>query len=167
MIRSLAACFICLLTLGADMARGQDYYPVGAGWHWTYFSNIESQEMVAEILPDIRMVRGRETFVLFREVSSPHWETRTAHWFMSKDAGGDVYFHGYENLNTGEQVSFEPPILTVDQPLNIGHLWATRSVSYSGLDVGGADCSVIEPIGGEEAFYDYPTHAVLPGLIVP
>ena len=47
--------------------------------------------------------------------------------YWSQDAGGDVFFHGFDRPEVSAQYS--PPILYIDVPLFVGKTWDTTTVS--------------------------------------
>ncbi len=131
-------CVLLLLFLMTGTAQA-DRWPLYPGWSWTYQSDYQGQSEYVEVLEQTQVVRGVECIVLLKELDQIGGLER-AHYFLTKNAEGDVWMHGFEDIDEGEerQVSLDPPVLVLDQPMVMGALWSTRSTSYLGLEVGGA-----------------------------
>ena len=131
----LAVCAVAVLVAAAD-AGAEDRWPLAPGWSWHYRSGVNWQNEQVDVLPDTRLVRGVATLQVLHATHTVTGDRNAIH-FLTQTPEGDIFFHGYEALDNETLVSFDPPVLMIDQPMGVGSFWVTRSTAYAGLEAGG------------------------------
>lgn len=119
----IGICILLAVTLSllAQPASAQDYFPLATDLTWTY-ANDGTGELVSTSL-------GPVEFNDLTVVELQHIETgpnaQEYHNFWTQDADGDTWLHGAWNADGFSSV-YDPPILYIDAPLALGNTWTTE-----------------------------------------
>ena len=138
MLRILIVAFILLVSpVQAQPPKDQDPWPMTPGW--SILSRLENE---AEGLFQIRWYNGETMEFAGHEVMviSEEWYGNTigrGASFLSRNAEGDVFFHGLLYGPTGEVLVFDPPLLYLDLPLSVGKTWEVDTRRFDDVELSG------------------------------
>ncbi|HET9886774.1 MAG TPA: hypothetical protein VFR10_04615 [bacterium] len=111
------------------VAAGSVYFPLEPRAMWSYVGDEGGAEHV--FIGGTQVVIGVETVVRHVEVQSQlYGESFENFWTSSGD--GDVWLHGFTNETFS--LSYDPPILWFDAPLEVGKTWSTTTQPFGDLE---------------------------------
>ncbi len=118
--------------LAARPASGQvpGAFPLEQGTVWSYRNDLD--EPMLAVISGSAMVLGRPC--VRRVVSCLYPVPQTIENYWTADALGNVYLHGFWNLDTGTQRAYRPPLLWLPAGLAAGQQWSTACDVFHRLD---------------------------------
>lgn len=132
-LRRIAILFLLLLIA---LPATADWWPLEYGWNWIYYSDEYEATLELDVMETPVMVRGVATTELRYRRTNFQGSTEYSR-LITETPEGDVYLHGRQD-KTGLKVSYDPPVLILDVPLEMDKIWSTRYAVYEGLTVGGS-----------------------------
>jgi hypothetical protein len=127
----LVSASILCFTPAILQAQAYNYLPLVPGMAWHY--EAATGESWLTTVKGEQMVLGRITTTLVHSIDQVV-TTQVVHNFWTVDMGGDLYLHGAHNITTDFVVSYEPPILWLDAPLELDKTWSTSFQPFFSLD---------------------------------
>jgi len=101
-----------------------DYLPLAQGNTWTYIA--ANGEHETRVITGQTTVFGQDAWIM-EYPGSPWNDVLDQYW--SAAGNGDVHFHGFWREDWGRV--YDPPLMVVDTPLELGQTWSTTVDSYT------------------------------------
>ncbi len=148
--RTLARMLTLVLLLTAGLASAQvDYLPLATGNTWNYITDAGLYE--TRVITGQTTVFDQDAWVM-EYPGSPWNDVLDQYWSVADN--GDVLFHGYWREDWGRV--YDPPLLVVDAPLELGQAWSTTVDSYALPDLEYLSTFTIFYEVSEAGTYDVP-----------
>ena len=113
------------------VAAGSIYFPLDPGSMWTYAGDQGGSAQV--FIGGGQVVIGVETVVRHVDIQSV-LDGQTFQNYWTSNGDGDLWLHGFTNESIRLSLSYDPPILWLDAPLQVGNTWSTTTQAYSDLE---------------------------------
>lgn len=153
----------CILMVAAAAglalpAMAQDYFPLDTGLVWNYTSEGTSELVSTSLGP----VEYNGLIAVELQHVQTGYGAQEYHNYWTREDDGDTWLHGAWNAD-GFAATYDPPILYVDAPLFLGHVWTTEfgmngttyEITYEVVEAG----ETTVPLG---VLYGYGISAVQP-----
>lgn len=112
-----------------------NYLPLEIGRTWFYDGD-EGTDQITTIESPVS-IQGVLTTARLQENSGANEDMFRNFWTRNEE--GDLFLHAAQNLGAGLAWRYEPPILYLDAPLEVGKTWTTRFNACE--DIGAGPCT--------------------------
>jgi hypothetical protein len=109
---------LLLLLLAAPAARAQSYLPLAIGNHWIYASPSGAHD--DQTVTGMKTILGRTVFVITYGAGGAN--SGLENYWIPQPEGG-VYLCGFWDVGAQFGILYDPPILYVNAPLELGKTW--------------------------------------------
>lgn len=115
----------------------EDPWAVEPGWatKFEFMDDLGPEYTLRFYDGDTWEIAGRETMVIFSDFFGVTLNQSAG--FYSRNEEGDLFFHGSLNLVTSEASVFDPPLLYLDLPLEVGKSWEVDCRVFDNFELEG------------------------------
>jgi hypothetical protein len=131
--KQAAAAIALAAVLGcAGASPAVTYQPLDVGSVWQYSNDLG--ETQTGTMVGHRVVLGVETAVRHEVFVGDGRSSQVFENFWTAGADGDLYLHGAVNYTDTFEIAYNPPVLMVDGPLELGEAWVTSGIQAYDLE---------------------------------